>query len=141
MNVEVMKLVGILLFRKKFFNNAFDATTTTTTTKCFFSFHIVWKTRRALNGPIRLCFAQHFLALLPSNVRQDEWMERNLMDFVRHQTEHATGDHFFVTKKQSTAALACVLNVIDAVEMSACHREEFVCTIIDLLWWHESIFG
>lgn len=63
--------------------------------------------------PTALCFAQHFLALLPAEIASSE--RQSMVDYSRFQTELAVNDYFFVKLNPSTVAIASILNAIDMI--------------------------
>lgn len=69
-----------------------------------------------VSGPTALSFVSHFLALIPPSVSANPMVPATLLDFCRYQTELATGDYHFVTKRPSTVAMASLLNSMEAID-------------------------
>jgi len=68
-----------------------------------------------LHGPTILEFAQQFLALLPQSATKDHksLQTATVMEYCRLQSEFATGDYFFVSKKPSIIAIASICNALN----------------------------
>jgi len=87
-----------------------------------------------VSGPTALSFVSHFLALMPPSVSANPMVPATLLDFCRYQTELATGDYHFVTKRPSTIAMASLLNSMEAIDdayFDQLERSIFLQTLLE----------
>jgi len=87
-----------------------------------------------VSGPTALGFVSHFLALLPARVSANPMIPATLLDFCRYQTELATGDYHFATKRPSTVAMASLLNSMEAIDnayFAPLQRSIFLQTLLE----------
>lgn len=67
-------------------------------------------------APTSIQMAHLILSLMLSRVDLEESSRCKILAKVKHQTEHATMDYYFVTQTRSTVAMAAIFNSIDQVE-------------------------
>ena len=64
-----------------------------------------------MHPPIALVQSKHLMFCLPRHVPR----RPDIMEITRFMTEISVGDYFFVSKKESTIALAAILSAFDVI--------------------------
>jgi len=86
-----------------------------------------------MHPPTSLCFARHFILLLPNDCSSS--VKHEIMELSRFLTELSVCDYFFVTRNPSSAALAAILTSMETLpknRLSFRTKNEFLSAIANV---------
>jgi len=81
-----------------------------------------------LHPPTPLTFVNHLLLMIPNEPKNSEQII-TLHEISLFLTELSVCDYFFVTRKPSSIAMACILNAIDEIKLSPVIVQKFICDL------------